>query len=206
VRAVGINSLAGALCLALALGGCATTQQGTKPAPERSDAPNPGAQLGAGCARIAIEGPLRGGLVVLPITTMIAAMCLPAALGVGVLHAAVPGLGAGVVADTGPAALRKLSDEERSAFPQSWAGGCAWGSDCYSHPGANKGPVEMNRLTEAERSAFPQSWAGGCAWGSDCYSYQGPNKASAEMRKLTYTERSVFPRPFAAGCVSGYGC
>jgi hypothetical protein len=150
VIAVRINSRVGALYLGLVLTGCATTQQTTKPASERNEVPNPGAQLGAGCARIAIEGPLRGGLVVLPITTT-----------------GLRGDGTSVP-DTGPVVIRQLSDAERSAFPQSWAGGCAWGSDCYSHPGANNGPVEMNRLTEAERSAFPRPFAAGGASGYGC--------------------------------------
>jgi len=178
VKTVRINSLVGALYLGLALGGCATTQQAGQPvsdqqrAPEskRHNGPNPGAQLGAGCARIAIEGPLRGGLVVMPVTTVVAALCLPAALGVGVIHAVAPDLrlANGVVPDTGPVVIRQLSDAERSAFPQSWAGGCAWGSDCYSYQGANKSSAEMRKLTYTERSAFPRPFAAGCAAGYGC--------------------------------------
>lgn len=172
----------GALCLGLALGGCATTQKATQPASDdqrapastRHDGPNAGAVLGVGCARVSIEA-LRAGPLAVPVSVAIAGVCLPVALGVGVLHAAAPNLGLGTssVPDTGPVALR------------------------------TGGEAELRALTTAERSVFPQSSAGGCGWG-DCYSYKTADTGPVEMRKLSGYERSVFPSRFQAGC-SGYG-
>jgi hypothetical protein len=195
VNTIRNTGVVGALCLGLAVSGCATTQQGGLPASDherapastRHDGPNAGAVLGAGCARVSIEA-LRAGPLAVPVSVAIAGVCLPVALGVGILHAAAPNLGLGTssVPDTGPAALRTLTDAERSAFPQG-SGGAA----------------ELRTLTAAERSVFPQSSAGGCGWG-DCYSYKTADTGPVEMRKLSGYEKSVFPTRFQAGC-SGYG-
>lgn len=200
----------GVLCLGLALSGCATSQRAGEPVPEnepappstRHDVPNAGAMLGLACGRVAIEATFRGGPVGLPVGLAVAGGCLPVALGVGILHAAAPhlSLGAGGVPDTGPAALRKLDDAERSSLPQSAPAGC---SDCYANQGSMTGRAEMRRLTAAERSVFPDSSPAGC---SDCYaSYQVADMSSVEMRKLGHDERSVFPKP-SPGCWYGYGC
>jgi hypothetical protein len=182
VRALRIDSLTGALYLAFALSACATTQQGglpasdheRAPASKRHDGPNAGAVLGAGCGRVSIEL-LRAGPLALPASVAIAGVCLPVALGVGVLHAAAPhlDLGGGAVPDTGPAALR------------------------------TGGGAELRALTTAERSVFPQSSAGGCTWG-DCYAYKTADTGAAGMRKLSSYERAVFPTRFQAGCAA-YG-
>lgn len=173
MKAGRISSLTGALCLGLTLGGCATTQQGGLPASEherapaskRHDGPNAGAQLGAGCAYVAIGMAGGTGGVGVPISIGIAAVCLPVAVGLGVLHAAAPhlGLGASAVPDTGPVALRALTTAERSVFPQSSASGCVWGSDCYSYKSADAGPTEMRKLYGYERSVFPNRFQAGCA-------------------------------------------
>jgi hypothetical protein len=191
VNTIRTRGLVGALLVGLALSGCATTQQGGLPAsdheraPEskRHDGPNAGAVLGAGCGRASIEA-LRAGPLAVPVSIAIVGVCLPVAVGVGVLHAAAPdlGLGTSAVPDTGPIAMRKLTDAERSAFPQ--------GSD---------GAAELRTFTAAERSVFPQSSAGGCGWG-DCYSYKTADNGPVEMRKLSGYERSVFPTRFQAGC------
>jgi hypothetical protein len=119
--------------------------------------------LGAGCARVSIEA-LRAGPLAVPVSVAIAGVCLPVALGVGILHAAAPNLGLGTssVPDTGPAALRTLTDAERSVFPQSSAGGCGWG-DCYSYKTADTGPVEMRKLSGYEKSVFPTRFQAGCS-------------------------------------------
>jgi hypothetical protein len=209
VNTIRNTGVVGALCLGLAVSGCATTQQGGLPASDherapastRHDGPNAGAVLGAGCARVSIEA-LRAGPLAVPVSVAIAGVCLPVALGVGILHAAAPNLGLGTssVPDTGPAALRTLTTAERSVFPDSTPAGC---SDCYSNSRAaisDKGPAELRKLTAAERSVFPQSSPAGC---SDCYA--AVDTGPVEMRKLSSVERSVFPKP-SPGCSYGYGC
>jgi len=81
--------------------------------------------LGAGCGRASIEA-LRAGPLAVPVSIAIVGVCLPVALGVGVLHAAAPdlGLGTSAVPDTGPVALRKLSGYEKSVFPTRFQAGC----------------------------------------------------------------------------------
>lgn len=101
----------GALCLGLAVSGCATTQHAAKPASnnerapasKRHDGPNAGATLGAACAGVALEATFRGGPLGMVAGVAVAGTCLPVALGVGILHAAAPdlGFGAGGVPDTG---------------------------------------------------------------------------------------------------------
>ena len=165
----------GALCLGLALSGCAATQHAASPASDnerasasrRHDGPNAGAVLGAGCGRVAIDA-LRAGPLAVPVSIAIAGACLPVALGLGALHAAAPSLGlggSGVVPDTGPAALRKLNDVERLPFPQSTPAGC---SDCYaSYQVADMSSVEMRKLSSDERSVFPKP-SPGCWYGYGC--------------------------------------
>ena len=166
----------GVLCFGLALSGCATTQQAAKPASDnerapaskRHDGPNAGATLGAGCARVAIEGTLRGGPLGMAVGLAVAGVCLPVALGVGILHAAAPDLGLGASAsDTGPVELRNLThftDAERSVFPDSSPAGC---SDCYAHRVVDTGPVEMRKLSRVESSVFPKP-SPGCTYGYGC--------------------------------------
>jgi hypothetical protein len=152
----------GALCLGLALSGCATSPP--------ADVPNAGAMLGVACGRVAIEATFRGGPVGLPVGLAVAGGCLPVALGVGILHAAAPhlALGAGGVPDTGPAELRnltKFTGAERSVFPDSSPAGC---SDCYaSYRVADASPVEMRKLSSVERSVFPKP-SPGCWYGYGC--------------------------------------
>lgn len=166
------TGVVGALCLGLALGGCAT-QQAAKPASDdertpaskRQDGPNPGATLGAACGRVAIES-IRGGPLGMAVGMTVAGACLPVALGVGILHAAAPdlGLGAGAVPDTGPVELRNLThftDAERSVFPDSTPAGC---SDCYAYRAVGTGPVEMRKLSRVESSVFPKP-SPGCTYG-----------------------------------------
>ena len=137
----------------------------------------------------------------MPISIALIGLCLPAAVGVGVIYAIAPNAGSGSsgVLDTGPAALRKLDDAERSPFPQSTPAGC---SDCYAYQGAHTGPAEMRRLTAAERWVFPDSSPAGC---SDCYAHRVVDTGPVEMRKLSRVESSVFPKP-SPGCTYGYGC
>ena len=151
MRALRIDSLTGALYLACALSGCATTQQGELPASDHERAPASKRQ----------DGPNAG-----------AVLGLPVALGVGVLHAAAPhlDLGGGAVPDRGPVALRAgggaelraLTTAERSVFPQSSAGGCTWG-DCYAYKTADTGAAGMRKLSSYERAVFPTRFQAGCA-------------------------------------------
>ena len=183
MRAVRIDSLAGALYLALSLGGCATTQEAKQltsdhnPAPARQaeDRPNPAGEVALKCTVGSLEM-LRAGPLGVPLSIgAIGFVCLPLAIGAGVLHAAAPhlDLGSGAVPDTGPVALR------------------------------TGGSAELRALTTAERSVFPQSSAGGCTWG-DCYAYKTADTGAAGMRKLSSYERAVFPTRFQAGCAA-YG-
>jgi hypothetical protein len=174
VNRIGYTGVVGALCLGLALSGCAT-QQAVKPASDdertsagkRHDGPNAGAALAAVCGRLAIESIAEGPLV-MAVGVTVAGACLPVALGVGILHAAAPDLGLGAGAsDTGPVELRNLThftDAERSVFPDSSPAGC---SDCYAHRVVDTGPVEMRKLSRVESSAFPKP-SPGCTYGYGC--------------------------------------
>ena len=101
-------------------------------------------------------------------------VCLPLAIGAGVLHAAAPHLDLrSGAAPARPVALR------------------------------TGGSAELRALTTAERSVFRQSSAGGCTWG-DCYAYKTSDTGSAGVRKLSSHERAVLPTRSAGCAAYGY--
>jgi len=153
--------------------------------PERHRGPNPGGAVAGVCVRGAGELAMRTGGVGLLFALPFAAVCLPMAAAVGIVHEIAPqsaGVGTGVGYGS-EAGLRKLTDAERATFPTTSAGG----------------RVDYNReeprgLSDAERSAFPTTAANA-----------GSGFDRPELRKLGYGERSSFPANGAVSCW-GFRC